>query len=232
MKKNLLIGVCVALAVSVVAALAQEVLSANTIGYIKRELPAQGKLITVSVPLNNMTAANNVFSNLSLAAEVPFGAAVSFWNPVAQGWNSGTKKVKGGWDANVATQIVDSGDFFFIKGPATSTVPTEITIAGEVPDAATLTRAIPGNNALGSMANPYPADFVFGTSSLASNATAGSSVSLWNPVAQGWNSGTKKVKGGWDSNVATAKVAATEGFFLKEYSTVTTWTNAKPYTWP
>ena len=232
MKKKLLIGLSVALMVSVVAALAQEVLSANTIGYIKRELPAQGKLITVSVPLFNMTAPNNVFSNLSLASEVPFGSAVSFWDPVGQTWANGTRKTKGGWDANVATQIVASGDFFFIMGPATSTVPTEITIAGEVPDTATLTRAIPGGNALGSMANPYPADFVFGTSSLASNATTGSAASLWDPVAQGWNSGVKKAKGGWDSNVATARVAATEGFFLKEYGTYHTWTNAKPYTWP
>ena len=232
MKKNLLIGVCVALVVSVVAALAQEVLSANTIGYIKRELPAQGKLITVSVPLNNMTAANNVFSNLSLAAEVPFGSVASFWDPVGQSWSIGTKKPKGGWDANVNTQVVASGEFFFIRGPNTSAVPTEITIAGEVPDAATLTRAIPGGNALGSMANPYPADFVFGISSLASNATLGSVASLWDTAAQSWNIGTKKSKGGWDSNVATAKVAATEGFFLREYATVTTWTNSKPYTWP
>jgi hypothetical protein len=29
----------------------QEVLSANAIGYIKRELPAGGQLITVAVPL-------------------------------------------------------------------------------------------------------------------------------------------------------------------------------------
>ena len=232
MKKNLLIGLCAALVVSVVAASAQEVLSANTIGYIKRSLPAGGKLITVSVPLFNMTAPNNVFSNLSLASEVPFNSVAYFWNPVAQQWDPGTKKVKGGWDANVNTQIVISGDFFFIKGPATSTVPTEITIAGEVPDVATLTRAIPGGNALGSMANPYPADFTFGTSSLASNATTLSVAYLWNPVAQQWDPGTKKAKGGWDSNVATARVAATEGFFMKEFGTVTTWTNAKPYTWP
>lgn len=232
MKKSLWVAIAGALAVSVVAASAQEVLSANTIGYIKKQLPAEGKLITVSVPLNNMTAVNNVFSNLSLAAEAPFGSVASFWNPVAQSWSIGIRKTKGGWDSNVATQIVASGEFFFIRGPATSAVPTEITIAGEVPDVATLTRAIPGGNALGSMANPYPADFVFGTSSLASNATLGSTVSLWNPVAQSWNIGIKKAKGGWDSNVATARVAATEGFFLREYATVTTWTNSKPYTWP
>ena len=57
MKKSLWIAIAGALAVSVAVALAQEVLSANTIGYIKKELPAGGKLITVSVPLFNMTAA-------------------------------------------------------------------------------------------------------------------------------------------------------------------------------
>ena len=232
MKKSLWVAIAGALAVSVVAASAQEVLSANTIGYIKKELPAGGKLITVSVPLFNMTAANNVFSNLSIAAEVPTLSSASFWDPVSQGWNSGTKKAKGGWDVNVATQIVGVGEFFFIKGPATSTVPTEITIAGEVPDLDTQVRAIPGSGRLGSMANPYPADFVFGTSSLASNATVLSSVSIWDPGAQSWNSGTKKAKGGWDSNVATAKIFATSGFFLKEVGTLSSWTNTKPYTWP
>ncbi len=232
MKKSLWVAMIGALAVSVVAASAQEVLSANTIGYIKRQLPAGGDLITVSVPLFNMTAPNNVFSNLSVAAEVPTLSSASFWDPGTQSWNSGTKKAKGGWDANVATQIVGVGEFFFVKGPATSTVPTEITIAGEVPDVATQIRAIPGSSSLGSMANPYPADFVFGTSSLASNATVLSSVSIWDAGSQSWNSGTKKAKGGWDSNVATARVAATEGFFLKEVGTVTSWTNTKPYTWP
>ena len=235
MKKNLLIGVCVALAVSVVAALAQEVLSANTIGYIKRALPAGGKLITVSVPLNNMTAANNVFSNLSLAAEAPEGSVVSLWDPVAQGWYGGTKSGKPAvWPISVRTQIVRSGEFFFLSGPATSSVPTEITIAGEVPDTNTLARAIPGGNALGSMANPYPADFEFGTSSLASNAAAGAVVSLWDPVAQGWYGGTKSGKPAvWPGAVLTQRVAATEGFFLSVTNTTgLVWTNAKPYTWP
>lgn len=232
MKKLLWATIAGALAISVVAASAQEVLSANTIGYIKKELPAGGKLITVSVPLFNMTAANNVFSNLSLASESPVNSVVSFWDANNQGWVGGIKKAKGGWDSSVATQVVASGDFFFIKGPATSTVPTEITIAGEVPDVATLSRAIPGSSRLGSMANPYPADFIFGTSSLASNATVNSSVSFWDANNQGWVGGIKKAKGGWDASVVTQKVLATSGFFLKEVGTVTSWTNAKPYTWP
>lgn len=228
MKKSLWIAIAGALAVSVVAASAQEVLSANTIGYIKKELPAGGDLITVSVPLFNMSAEQNVFSNLSLAAEAPVGSTVSFWDAVQQRWVGGTKGKS--WAANVVTQVVGSGDFFFLKGPATSTVPTEITIAGEVPDVATLNRAIPGGNLLGSMANPYPADFVFGTSSLASNATLGSTVSFWDVNDQRWVGGTKGKS--WAANVVTQKVLATSGFFLMEAGTVTMWTNAKPYTWP
>ena len=86
MKKSLWVAIAGALAVSVAAASAQEVLSANTIGYIKKQLPAGGKLITVSVPLFNMTAANNVFSNLSLAAEAPALSVASFWDVGQQKW--------------------------------------------------------------------------------------------------------------------------------------------------
>lgn len=220
------------LVASVVAASAQEVLSANTIGYIKRELPAGGKLITVSVPLNNMTAPQNVFSNLSLAAEVPPLSVASFWDTGSQTWQGGQKSAKGVWPANVVTQVVDSGEFFFIKGPTTNVAPTEITIAGEVPSDATLVRAFSGGNTLSAMANPYPADLVFGSSSLASNATALSVVSFWDVSSQTWQGGQKSAKGVWPSNVVTQKVTATSGFFLKEVGTVSTWTNAKPYTWP
>lgn len=235
MKKLVWGLVGVALAASVVAASAQEVLSANTIGYIKKELPAGGKLITISVPLFNMTAANNVFSNLSLAAEAPEGSTVSFWNPDSQKWAGGIKSGKPAvWPIQVRTQVVNSGEFFFLKGPAASMVPTEITIAGEVPTGATLARAIPGNNNLGSVANPYPADFVFGTSALASNATAGATVSFWDSVGQRWFGGIKSGKPAvWTASVLTQKVLATEGFFLKVTNTTgLVWTNAKPYTWP
>ena len=230
MKKSLWIAMGVALVASVVAALAQEVLSANAIGYIKRELPSGGKLITVAVPLYNMTAANNVFSNLSISAEVPTGSLASFWDQGQQKWVGGAKGTKG-WDANVKTQIVDSGEFFFIKGPATSTVPTQITIAGEVPTDASLVRAFTGNSNLTAMANAYPADFLFTNSTLATRATVGSLVSFWDVANQKWVGGAKGTKG-WDANVKTQLVTATSGFFMKEAGTVTTWTNTKPYTWP
>ena len=232
MKKSLWIAMGVALVASVVAALAQEVLSANAIGYIKRQLPAGDKLITVAVPLYNMTAANNVFSNLSIASEAPVNSVASFWDSVGQRWVGGTKKAKGGWDSTVVTQVVDSGEFFFIKGPATSTVPTQVTIAGEVPTDASLVRGFTGNSNLTAMANAYPADFVFSNSTLATRASVNSVVSFWDVENQRWVGGSKKAKGGWDASVATQLVTATSGFFMKEAGAVTTWTNTKPYTWP
>lgn len=231
MRKTLWIAIfTAALAGSIAAASAQEVLSANTIGYIKRELPAGGKLITVSVPLFNMTAANNVFSNLSLAAEAPLNSEAYFWDAGIQKWVIGNKSSKG-WKANVATQIVDSGEFFFIRGPATSAVPTEITIVGEVPSDATLISTAMGSSNLSAAANTYPADFVFGQSALASNASLNSEVYLWNASNQTWVIGNKSSKG-WKANVNTALVSATSGFFIKEAGLRTTWTNSKPYTWP
>jgi len=230
MKKSMWVAIGAVLVLSVAAAIAQEVLAVNSIGYIKRELPPGGDLITVSLPLHSMTAENHVFGNLSLSAEAPVGSSVSFWDVSNQRWTGGLKGGKG-WAANVITQQIAAGEFFFLKGPATSTVPTEITITGELPNEATLVRSTPGSGALGSMANPYPADFVFGTSPLASNATVGSSVSFWDLDNQRWSGGLKGGKG-WAANVVTQVVTATEGFFLREAGTVTQWTVDKPYTWP
>ena len=232
MRKTIWMVVGAVLAASVVAATAQEVLALNSIGYIKRQLPPGGKLITVSLPLHSMTAENHVFSNLSLSAEAPVGSEVSFWDTDGQRWVGGLKTAKGGWDANVVAQQIAAGEFFFLKGPDSTTEATEITITGELPNESMLVRSVPGSSALGSMANPYPADFVFGDSSLADNATVGSEVSFWDTDGQRWVGGLKTAKGGWDANVQTRVVTATEGFFLKEAGTVTQWTVDKPYTWP
>ena len=230
MKKTIWMVVGAVLAASVVAATAQEVLAQNSIGYIKRQLPPGGDLITVSLPLHSMTAETHVFTNLSLATEAPLGSSVSFWDVHAQRWVGGSRGGRG-WDANVKTQVIAAGEFFFLKGPAVSTVTNEITITGELPNESIWTHNILGSSALGNMANPYPADFVFGTSSLASNATLGSSVSFWDVNSQRWVGGSKGGRG-WDANVRTQVVSATEGFFLRQAGAATQWTVTKPYTWP
>jgi hypothetical protein len=231
MKKTMWMVVGAVVAASVVAATAQnEVLALNSIGYIKKQLPPGGDLITVSLPLHSMTAENHVFGNLSMAAEAPVLSEVSFWDVSNQRWTGGLKGGRG-WDANVKTQEIASGEFFFLKGPDAAVDPTEITITGELPNEATLARSVPGSLNLGSMANPYPTDFVFGTSPLASNATVLSEVSFWDVDNQRWTGGLKGGRG-WDANVRTQVVSATEGFFLKDAGVASQWTVDKPYTWP
>lgn len=234
MKKTLWIAIAGALVASVIAASAQEVLSANAVGYIKKTLPAGGKLIALSIPLNNMTEASNVFGRTSVAQEAPVGSVVYFWDTVAQGWVGATKQGSPKfWPAVASNRAVQSGEAFFLKGPATNAVDVEVTITGEVPSDLALGRAMPGGNALQTIANPYPVDFKFGTSGLATNATVGSKVYFWDSAAQGWVGATKQGSPKfWPAVASNRTVLAAEGFFLQEIGTVTSWTNAKPYTWP
>lgn len=230
MKKTLWIAIAGALVASVLAASAQEVLSGNAVGYIKKTLPAGGKLIALSAPLNSMTESTIVFGHTSIAAEAPVGSVVYFWDPVTQGWGGGSKSAKG-WAAGQSNRVIASGEAFFMKGNPADVADVEITITGEVPADPTLARAMPGANNLGTIGNPYPVDFKFGESSLASNATVGSVVYFWDSAVQGWGGGSKSAKG-WAAGQSNRVVLAAEGFFLKEAGSVTTWTNAKPYTWP
>ena len=232
MKKTLWIAIAGALAASVIAASAQEVLSANAVGYIKKTLPAGGKLVAVSMPLDSMTEANNVFGRTSLAQEMPVGSWVHFWNDINQTWIAGLKSGKG-WAGGESNKVVKPGEGFFIQGPKTADVDTEVTITGEVPPDATISRAILDNKRLSSLANPYPVDFKFGSSDLAAQAPVNSQVYFWNQANQTWVAGLKSGKG-WSAGESNTVVQAGEGFFLQQPAATpaTTWDAAKPYTWP
>ena len=229
--KWILISAIVAL--TVIAAVAQEleVLSVNALGYIKKTLPPGGKMICLNLPLDSMSEASNVFGRTSIAQELPSGSAVLFWDEGQQSWVTGTKNNKG-WSPFASNYVIKVGEGFFLKSPTNSTEGIELTIAGEVPSAATSTRALAGLNRLGTVGNPYPTAFKFGESDLAKNAANNSSVSFWDEGAQEWISGIKGGKG-WTPYASNYVVKATEGFFLKSSNaTAWVWTNAKPYTWP
>lgn len=223
--KKILLASALVLAIAVSAAVAQEVLSQNAVGYIKVNLPA-GKFVSVAQPLNNMGKAENKFGETSIAQEAPLGTIVYFWSPENQGWSGGGKSGKG-WAPGQSNKVIAAGEGFFIKSPQDG----EVTITGEVPDEPSLDRVIPGNKAFGSLANPYPVDFKFGESDVAKNASLGSIVYFWSIENQGWSGGGKSGKG-WAPGQSNRVVAAGEGFFLKEAEGVTTITTVKPYTWP
>ena len=229
MKKTFLILTGI-LTISGIAASAQGVYSANALGYIRKTVPAQGKMACVTIPLNSLTEENNVFGRSTLAQQMPVNSTVYFWDPVSQGWSGGQKSNKG-WSAGLSNRVVATGEGFFLKSPVDQATDIPITFAGEVPAEPTLSRAVVGGGALGTVGNPYPADFKFGTSSLAADASVNSTVYFWDPSSQGWSGGQKSSKG-WSAGLSNRVVAATEGFFLKEAGAGKVWTTDKPYTWP
>ena len=234
MKKTLWIAIAGALAASVIAASAQEVLSANAVGYIKKTLPANGKIIAVSMPLNSMTESTIVFGRTSIAQEAPPLSYVYFWNETLQQWQSGQKREGAkAWQPAQSNYVIKAGEAFFLKGAPADVLDREVTITGEVPDDPSLVRAIVGSGNIATMGNPYPVDFKFGESDVAKKATALSYVYFWNTGLQQWQSGQKREGSkAWQPAQSNYVVMAAEGFFLKEIGSVNAWTNAKPYTWP
>jgi hypothetical protein len=239
MKKTLWIAIVGALAASVIATSAQEVLSANAVGYIKRTVPEQGKLAIVTHPLNSMSAVNLVFTNTSVASDLPVGSKVYFWN-AAQSWGAGEKKQKGTnaptWDGVAVGKVLSPGESFFLQSPLAQVTPVVVTITGEVPENDTASVPVAPTNNLSALGNPYPVDVVFTNTSLASNASVGAKAYFWNPAGN-WGSGEKKQKGTnaptWDGTAVGKTIAAGEGFFMQNPAAGgLTWTNARPYTWP
>ncbi len=235
MKKTMWIAMVGAFAASIVAASAQEVLSANAVGYIKRTVPAGGGFQTFAVSLNSMTESSNVFGRTSIAAEAPRGTTVYFWSLTpTPGWLSSTKGLSG-WNAVYSNRVVAPGEGFMLKSATTSTVPIEVTITGEVPDVDPLSVAIVGSSNLNMVANSYPVDVTFGQTLLAINAARGSVASFWDTTLNGGKGGwlsTTKGLSGWNAVYSNRVVQAGEGFMLKEAGVSRVWTNAKPYTWP
>ena len=227
MKKKMLIAAAVALTACVVALAQSEVLSQNAVGYVKKSVPSAGGLAIIGHPLNSMETANIIFTNTSIAGEMPMGSKAFFWSGTS--WQSSEKKTKGWSDAGVG-KTVAVGESFFLQTPSTQAVPVAVTIAGEVPDDLTLPVTITGASNLVAVANPYPIDIVFTNTSLASNLVQGSKAFFWSGVS--WQSSEKKAKGWSDAGVGK-NLAAGEGFFVQTPDPAgLTWNETKPYTWP
>ena len=116
MKKTLWIVMAGALIAAVAATAQTEVLSQNAVGYIKKTLPAGGKFVSLSIPLDSMTNTNIVFGETSVATEAPAGTVVYFWDNVNQGWIPGGKSTKG-WGPLQAGREVEAGEGFLMRAP-------------------------------------------------------------------------------------------------------------------
>lgn len=224
--KKLMSLVALAVVGSVVAASAQEVLSANAVGYVKRTIPA-GKLQIVSVPFDNIASEDGTykFGETQIANDAPQGTSVMFWDAENQQWAVGSKGGKG-W-GSYANKALAVGEPFFLQSASDEDV--EVTAAGEVPSEAKLSRAYAGSDNLSFVSYPYPVDVKFGDTELSGQLPVGASVMFWDADAQQWAVGSKGGKG-WGA-YATRDVEAGEGFFVKT-TDEGAWEVTKPYTWP
>lgn len=244
MKNKLLIALSVALVTCVVGAWAQEVLSQNAVGYVKKSVPAAGGLAIVVHSLDSMDTASVVFTNTSIAQEMPVGSLVYFWNTVGGGsWAQGQKTQKlpspPTWNGSAVGKSLTAGESFFLKTPATQLVEVVVTVAGEVPADTTIPVTILPSNNLTAVGNPYPVEVVFTNTDLASNVPVNSIAYFWNPAGAGsWNQGQKTQKlpspPTWNGAAVGKTLTAGEGFFIKvpTNSPGLTWNEVKPYTWP
>ena len=228
MKKTMLIAATVALTTCVVALAQSEVLSQNAVGYVKKSVPAAGGLAIVVHSLDSMDTVNVVFTNTSIADELPRGSRAFFWTGLT--WSFAEKSTKTGLWTGLADKTLEPGEAFFLKTPATQLVEVVVTVAGEVPDSATLARTMSGSNNLTSAGNPYPVSTVFTNTALSTNLARGARVYFWTGAA--WSFAEKSTKTGNWTGLADKNLEPGEGFFVKNPSNDLPWTVDKPYTWP
>ena len=234
MKKRQVFGFVVAglLAGFVSHAVAQSATaySSSAIGVIKKTLPAQ-KLVLMSIPLDQESDEGQGFAFQSVPAisNMPVGSYANFWDTENQKWISQPKTAKGGW-GNQKNRLIAPGECFFLYNNQSSNL--ELIVSGEVPADESISRAIP-KGALQLIANPYPVPMVLTNFAFASAVPNGSYANFWAEANQKWISQPKTAKGGW-GNQKNREIAPGEGFFVwpNTNSTVTSWTEVRPYTWP
>lgn len=196
-------------------ALAQDaaVYSANTIGVIKYQIPGDGALTCISLPLNSMQAGEWTFGDTGLADALPVGSKVYFWD--GTGWSPSTKSpLSKQFPAAILAKEIKQGEGIFIKQPAGAAA-QEIAIVGELPTDATATNAITGGGNLDmTSATFYPVDVVFGDTELASKLPAGSKVYFWD--GEGWSPATKSpLSKQWPTTILTKEIKIGEAIFVK-----------------
>lgn len=229
MKKKMLIAAAVTLTACIVALAQSEVLSQNAVGYVKKTVPENAGLAVVVHSLESMDSVNLIFTNTSIASELPRGSKAYFWE--TNKWGPSTKNTKNGlWDGSGVGKVLQPGEAFFIQTPSGSNA-VQVTIAGEVPDLSTMDVPIAASNNLTAAGNPYPVSVIFTNTAIASNLPRTSKVYFWE--TNQWSPSTKGSKNGlWDGSGVGKILEPGEGFFVQNASNTLTWTVEKAYTWP
>lgn len=201
MRTKTLLLTAAAIAAGLVSSQAQNVYSANVVGYVNTTATA-GQFAMWANPLDSGT---NVLTGLFPSA--PNGTVVELWN--GSGFTSATKSF-GSWSTNLT---ISPGTGFFIKFNANTTNAFVGSVA--VPVGGGVTNALPAG-LFELVGSPIPySDTLTGTN-LNLQLGNGSVVEIW--TGTGFQSATKSF-GSWSTNLT---ISPGEGFYVKS-SVATNW---------
>jgi hypothetical protein len=213
--KTLLLAIA-ALATGIISSEAQNVYSANVVGYVNVVTPVGGQFSLQANPLDNGT--NTI---TSLFPTAPNQTQIETWT--GSGFTL-AKKIAGNWTTNL---LLYPGTGFFIEYPAASGTVTNTfvgNVAVQSPDGqglGTNTTALPASFVL--VGSTFPlADTLTGTNiNLGPSMVNQSQVEVW--TGTGYTL-SKLIAGNWTTNLA---LSVGEGYFVSSKN-ATNWTEVLP----
>ena len=225
MKKTLWIAVVGALAASVIAASAQEVLSGNAVGYVKVDI--SNTFTMINMPFDDMSGGPTMFTNTIGPQVMGVGALVYRYSGVD--WTSYPFD-RGNWN-NAASLALEPGVAYFLKRPNSWTGTSNITLTGEVPEATNSQRAVTGAGNFTTVSFAYPAEVKF-TNTLLAAQGGGVGASIFAYNGTDWTSYPYD-RGNWN-NAASLVLKPGVGYFFKAATASGgfIWNQRRPYTWP
>jgi hypothetical protein len=220
------VGIILGVVLLAPAAMSQEVLSANAVGYIKKTVNP-GEFAFIQTPFVNIDGSAHTIS--TLLPDVPNLTNVLLWDQVQQVYVQLSKNFLGTWSAD---PVVDRGEAFFVQIPAGAAGPVDIVLVGEVPGTGTYPSTdIPLVEGFSAAGVPYPVAATIDTSELGAAIPNNNSLLLWDIATQGYVQVTKNFLGTWSPTGVVIEPG--DGFFASIATAGgVTYTATAPYAWP
>ena len=225
MKKTLWIAIIGALAASVIAASAQEVLSGNAVGYVKVDI--SNTFTVINMPFDDMSGGPTMFTNTIGPQVAGVGAVLYVWT--GEIWDP-KRYERGNWN-NAAGVALEPGVAYFLKRPTSWTGTSNITLTGEVPEATNTQRSVRGSGNFDMVSFAYPAEVKF-TNTLLAAQGGGVGAAIYTWTGSIWDP-RRYERGNWN-NAANLTLKPGVGYFFKAATAGAgfTWRQLRPYTWP
>ena len=203
--------------------------SANAVGVVKYEIPAEGGFTCITLPLEPIGGGDAwLWSETTLAQQLPNGSYVYFWDSINSKWEP-SWKFKNKWQGLGQTQTVAVGEAIFIRS-ATTAAAQQISLLGELPTDPTMPLTVTGSSNFDTIGvTPYPVEVPFASSALASNLPNNSYVYFWqnNKWEPSW-----KFKNKWQGLGASWTNKVGQGMFVRSAATAPTTINiTRPFEW-